>query len=40
VEQTSSNWQNPEYTSATHRADLRVSATFGAIEIDPIGGCK
>jgi len=40
LEQTSPSWQNPEYTSATHRADLRVSGTFGAIEIDPIGGCK
>jgi hypothetical protein len=40
LEQTSPNWQNPEYASATHRADLRVSATFGAVEIDPIGGCK
>jgi len=33
-------WQSPDYATATHRADLRVSATFGAIDIDPIGGCK
>ena len=33
-------WQNPEYASATHRADLSVSSTFGAVEIDPIGGCS
>jgi len=40
VEQTSPNWQNPDYATATHRADLRVSSTFGAVEIDPIGGCS
>jgi hypothetical protein len=39
LEQTTSVWQNPDYPSATHRADLTVSSTFGAVEIDPIGGC-
>ena len=39
-EQTRSVWQNPDYATATHRADLRVSSTFGAVEIDPIGGCS
>jgi hypothetical protein len=34
-----SEWQSPDYASATHRADLRVSANLGAVEIDPIGGC-
>jgi hypothetical protein len=34
-------FKNPvDYASATHRADLRVSATFGGVEINPIGGCK
>ena len=40
VRQTSSTWQNPAYASATHRAELTVIANFGAIEIDPIGGCS
>jgi hypothetical protein len=40
LQQTASEWQSPDYTSATHRADLTVSATFGAVEIDPIGGCE
>lgn len=40
VQQHGSSWQGPDYATATHRADLRVSATFGAVEIDPIGGCK
>ncbi len=40
LDQDESNWQNPEYASATHRADLTVRATFGAVEINPIGGCS
>ena len=40
VAQHASVWQSPDYASATHRADLRVSATFGDVEINPIGGCK
>ena len=40
VRQTSSVWQNPGYVSATHRAELTVTAHFGVIEIDPIGGCS
>ncbi len=40
LQQHGSEWQSPDYATATHRADLRVSATFGAVEIDPIGGCK
>jgi len=40
LQQTASAWQSPDYTSATHHADLTVSATFGAVEIDPIGGCE
>jgi hypothetical protein len=33
-------WQSPDYASATHRADLELTVNFGAIEINPIGGCK
>ena len=40
IQQHDSVWQSLDYATATHRADLRVSATFGAVEIDPIGGCK
>ena len=40
VAQHASVWQSLDYASATHRADLRVSATFGGVEINPIGGCK
>jgi hypothetical protein len=40
LQQRASVWQSPDFTSATHRAELRVSANFGAIEINPIGGCK
>ena len=39
LRQTTSEWQSPDYASATHHADLSVSSTFGAVEIDPIGGC-
>ena len=35
-----SDWQSPDYESASHRADLRVNATFGAVEINPIGECS
>lgn len=40
LQQDGSVWQSPDYASATHRADLRVHATFGAVEINPIGGCS
>ena len=40
LQQTTSEWQSPGYASATHRADLTISSTFGAVEIDPIGGCS
>ena len=35
-----SEWHSLNYESATHHADLRISANFGAVEIDPIGGCS
>ena len=40
LQQQGSEWQSSDYTSATHRADLGVSATFGAVDLNPIGGCK
>jgi len=40
LRQTESRWQSPDYASAAHHADLTISAEFGAIEINPIGGCK
>jgi hypothetical protein len=40
LQQTTSEWQSPNYASATYHADLSVSATFGAVEIDPTGGCE
>jgi hypothetical protein len=39
LQQTASEWQSPGYASAIHHADLSVRATFGAVDIDPIGGC-
>jgi hypothetical protein len=33
-------WQSSNYETAPHRADLNVRVTFGAIDINPIGGCK
>ena len=40
VDDDVADWQSENYVSATHRADLRVSANFGAVKINPIGGCK
>jgi hypothetical protein len=37
---TESTWESPDYASATHRADLSVHAYFGAVQINPIGGCS
>jgi hypothetical protein len=34
------NWQSPDYASAPHHADLSVTVNLGAVEINPIGGCK
>jgi hypothetical protein len=39
IQPGASNWQSPNYESATHHADLLVRANFGAVEINPIGGC-
>jgi hypothetical protein len=37
---TGDAWQSSDYSSATHRADLNVDVNVGAVEINPIGGCK
>jgi hypothetical protein len=37
---TGNDWQSPDYASATHHADLNVVVNVGAVEINPIGGCK
>jgi hypothetical protein len=39
-ETEASEWESENYDSAAHHADLRVSANFGAVNINPIGGCK
>jgi hypothetical protein len=33
-------WETPGYASATHHADLGVSANVGSVNINPVGGCK
>jgi hypothetical protein len=40
LQQTGTDWQSPDYASATHRADLDIEVNLGGVEIDPIGGCK
>lgn len=40
VTQSSSAFENADYASAAHRAELSVHINLGALEIDPIGGCK
>jgi hypothetical protein len=39
LREAESEWQSADYASATHHADLRVTANFAAVEINPIGGC-
>lgn len=34
------DWQSPDYASAAYRTDLTITANFGSIEVNPIGGCK
>jgi hypothetical protein len=33
-------WQSADYSTAGHRAEINVHVTFGAVDINPIGGCK
>jgi hypothetical protein len=40
VEVDDGAWLSPNYQSATHHADLTVRTNFGAVDINPIGGCE
>jgi hypothetical protein len=40
LDQIGPEWQSPDYATAGHRANLDVHVTFGAVDINPIGGCK
>lgn len=40
LEQNGTDWQSADYASALHRADLNANVNLGAVEINPIGGCK
>jgi hypothetical protein len=35
-----SEWQSSDYATAAHHADLQVTTNFGAIKINPTGGCR
>ncbi|HEX5014785.1 MAG TPA: DUF5668 domain-containing protein [Candidatus Limnocylindrales bacterium] len=39
-EEASGVWISPNYRSAEHHADLEVRSNFGAVDINPIGGCS
>jgi hypothetical protein len=39
-DQSGTDWQSPDYASAAHRSDLTITANFGNVEVNPIGGCK
>ena len=34
------DWQSPDFDTAPYRANLDVTATFGVVTINPIGGCR
>lgn len=40
LDQEGTDWQSADYATALHRADLNVTVNLGAVEINPIGGCK
>jgi hypothetical protein len=40
LDQTASDWLSPDYATAAHHADLDIKVNFGAVEINPIGGCR
>ncbi len=40
LHQSGADWQNPDYASAAHHADLNIDVNLGSVEINPIGGCK
>lgn len=35
-----SHWQSPDFDTALYHATLDVTATFGVVAINPIGGCR
>ena len=39
-DQSGTDWQSPDYASAAHRSNLTITANFGNVEVNPIGGCK
>jgi hypothetical protein len=39
-ELTDTEWESPNFASATHKADISVDVNLGTVEINPIGGCK
>ena len=40
LKQAGSSWESANYSSADHRAKFEISGSFGAVDINPIGGCK
>ena len=40
LKQAGTTWVSANYPSAEHRADLDFTGSFGAVDINPIGGCK
>jgi hypothetical protein len=40
LKQSGEIWESGNYASAEHRADLDITGSFGAVDINPIGGCK
>lgn len=38
--QAGTEWQSPDYASATHHADLNLDINLGNVKINPAGGCK
>jgi hypothetical protein len=40
LDQVGGVWESPDYATAAHKANLDVRVTFGAVDINPIGGCK
>jgi hypothetical protein len=40
LDHANGDWMSTDYQSAAHRAHLTVHVSFGAVEINPIGGCN
>lgn len=40
LKQAGSTWESANYASADHRAKFEINGSFGAVDINPIGGCK